>query len=147
MRRLLFIAAATLLAASIAQSLAGPVWAQDPPIYGSETCPNGLRTIQDPLSESGALSCADLSNADLSGADLTDADLFVADLSSANLINANLTGADLLWANLANAKLSGANLSHADLTDADMSGATYNSATLFPVFFDPFAADMVRLDE
>jgi len=145
------------------------VFRENPPTGVSETCPVGLRTVQDPLSEAPNLACTDLNHlylyevnlaganleganlsytylgrADLTGvnleeADLEEADLAFAHLNNANLSGANLNGTDLRGANLSGADLSDANLRGADLLGAILTGATYNSATQFPPNMDPAA--------
>ncbi|MCH7638981.1 MAG: pentapeptide repeat-containing protein [Bacteroidetes bacterium] len=82
-----------LLTASVVIALAAPTWAQG---GFSEACPNGLRTVEDPMSEAPDLTCTDLA-----GADLVLADLAGADLRGTNLSGANLNGAYLGAANLA----------------------------------------------
>ena len=104
----------------------------------SEACPDGLRTVQDPLSEAPNLACTDLAGADLAGAelhganlsganligtDLTEADLYRADLTGADLTGANLGSAELHFADLTGADLFDANLRNADLMGADLTGA------------------------
>jgi uncharacterized protein YjbI with pentapeptide repeats len=64
-----------------------------------------------------------------------------ADLTGASLISVFLEGADLTGASLRNADLRGARLSDANLTKADLTGAVYNLATVWPVGFDPVAAE------
>ncbi|MCH8030925.1 MAG: pentapeptide repeat-containing protein [Bacteroidetes bacterium] len=71
-----------LLTASVVIALAGPTWAKD---GVSEACPNGLRTVEDPMSEAPDLSCTDLAGADLRGTNLSGANLNGAYLGAANL--------------------------------------------------------------
>ena len=70
-----------LLTASVVIALAAPTWAQD---GVSEACPNGLRTVEDPMSEAPDLSCTDLAGADLRGTNLSGANLNGAYLGAAN---------------------------------------------------------------
>jgi len=76
--------------------LAPPTASAQDPDGVSEACLNGLRTVEDPMSEAPDLTCTDLA-----GADLVLADLAGADLRGTNLSGANLNGAYLGAANLA----------------------------------------------
>ncbi len=132
-----------------------PPPANEPPAAGiSEACPDGLRTVEDPLSEAPNLSCTDLAGArlgfsnltgaNLEGANLEGAELSLTYLNDANLTNANLSGANLNGTDLSGANLSGANLSGIyGLFGTIWTEATYNSATQFPPNFDPAAEGMI----
>ena len=118
-----------------------PPPANEPPAAGvSEACPDGLRTVEDPLSEAPNLACTDLSNlylpdvnlagADLEGANLSYTDLYCADLTGANLVLANLSGANLFRADLTGADLTGADLGLAKLGLANLSNVNLSNAKL-----------------
>lgn len=112
---------------------AGPAWAQDDVTW---TCPNGLRTVEDPISEAPNLACTNLFGANLGRADLTGArldwsDLRRAHLYRADLSGASLSGADLRLAEMGRADLTGAMLGAADLSGADLSEANLTDANLY----------------
>ena len=124
-----------LLATSVVLALAGPAWAQDDVTW---TCPNGLRTVEDPISEAPNLACTNLFGANLRRADLTGArldwsDLRWAHLYRADLSGAHLSGADLRLAEMERANLTGAILGAADLSGADLSEANLTDANLYLV--------------
>lgn len=117
----------SLITASAVLTLAGPIRAQDDV---TPACPNGLRTVEDPISEAPNLACTNLYGVSLYRADLTETDLTGANLSYSNLVEADLTGADLTAANLTNSLLDGAVLSNADLSRANLTETMLENASL-----------------
>lgn len=122
-------------------------------LYTTET-PTLKEAVEQAVSESVDLSCADFSNEDLQGvnfsgsklvgANFIGADLDMANFSNANLKKAKFNNADLCEARFRSADLTKASLDYTHLGYADFSNATLRSVTTKGANFED--SDLIKIE-